>query len=41
VIVGGGPGAATVWTCDLSHAYIAINADYPTWLARPAAAAKT
>jgi glutamate N-acetyltransferase / amino-acid N-acetyltransferase len=26
--VGGGPGAATVWTCDLTHDYIAINADY-------------
>jgi glutamate N-acetyltransferase/amino-acid N-acetyltransferase len=26
--VGGGPGAATVWTCDLTHEYIAINADY-------------
>ena len=23
-----GNGAATVWTCDLTHAYIAINADY-------------
>jgi len=28
VRVGGGPGAATVWTCDLTHGYIAINADY-------------
>ena len=26
--VGGGPGAATVWTCDLTHNYIAINASY-------------
>jgi glutamate N-acetyltransferase/amino-acid N-acetyltransferase len=26
--VGSGPGAATVWTCDLTHNYIAINADY-------------
>ncbi|WP_445192987.1 bifunctional glutamate N-acetyltransferase/amino-acid acetyltransferase ArgJ [Sphingomonas sp. Tas61C01] len=23
-----GDGAATVWTCDLTHGYIAINADY-------------
>ncbi len=28
VVVGGGPGAATVWTCDLTAGYIAINADY-------------
>jgi glutamate N-acetyltransferase/amino-acid N-acetyltransferase len=28
VVVGGGPGAATVWTCDLTARYIAINADY-------------
>jgi glutamate N-acetyltransferase / amino-acid N-acetyltransferase len=28
VRVGGGPGSATVWTCDLTHGYIAINADY-------------
>jgi glutamate N-acetyltransferase/amino-acid N-acetyltransferase len=28
VVVGGGPGAATVWTCDLTHGYIDINADY-------------
>ena len=28
VIVGTGPGAATVWTCDLTHGYIEINADY-------------
>jgi glutamate N-acetyltransferase/amino-acid N-acetyltransferase len=28
VTVGGGPGAATVWTCDLTAGYIAINADY-------------
>lgn len=26
--VGSGPGAATVWTCDLTAGYIAINADY-------------
>ena len=24
----GGPGRATVWTCDLTEGYIAINADY-------------
>ena len=23
-----GTGAATVWTCDLTHGYISINADY-------------
>jgi glutamate N-acetyltransferase/amino-acid N-acetyltransferase len=23
-----GPGRATVWTCDLTHGYIAINVDY-------------
>ena len=28
VTVGDGPGAATVWTCDLTHGYIDINADY-------------
>lgn len=28
VDVGLGAGAATVWTCDLSHGYITINADY-------------
>lgn len=26
--VGVGTGAATVWTCDLTHQYITINADY-------------
>ena len=26
--VGVGGGAATVWTCDLTHDYISINADY-------------
>ncbi|MGF1649020.1 MAG: bifunctional glutamate N-acetyltransferase/amino-acid acetyltransferase ArgJ [Hyphomicrobiaceae bacterium] len=26
--VGVGSGAATVWTCDLTHDYVAINADY-------------
>jgi glutamate N-acetyltransferase/amino-acid N-acetyltransferase len=28
VDVGVGGGTATVWTCDLTHAYISINADY-------------
>ncbi len=28
VVVGGGPGTAKVWTCDLTAGYIAINADY-------------
>jgi glutamate N-acetyltransferase / amino-acid N-acetyltransferase len=28
VDVGVGHGQATVWTCDLTHGYIAINADY-------------
>jgi len=28
VDVGVGKGSATVWTCDLTHGYIAINADY-------------
>ncbi|SMC60857.1 bifunctional glutamate N-acetyltransferase/amino-acid acetyltransferase ArgJ [Primorskyibacter flagellatus] len=26
--LGLGQGAATVWTCDLTHGYISINADY-------------
>jgi glutamate N-acetyltransferase/amino-acid N-acetyltransferase len=26
--VGVGAGSATVWTCDLTHGYISINADY-------------
>ena len=26
--VKGGRGRATVWTCDLTHGYIEINADY-------------
>ncbi|MBF0308357.1 MAG: bifunctional glutamate N-acetyltransferase/amino-acid acetyltransferase ArgJ [Magnetococcales bacterium] len=26
--LGSGPGEGTVWTCDLTHEYIAINADY-------------
>ena len=28
VEIGAGPGSATVWTCDLTHGYIDINADY-------------
>jgi len=28
VTVGGGAGRAVVWTCDLTHGYIDINADY-------------
>ncbi len=28
VSVGGGPGKATFWTCDLSQGYVSINADY-------------
>jgi glutamate N-acetyltransferase/amino-acid N-acetyltransferase len=28
VALGRGSAAATVWTCDLSHGYVTINADY-------------
>ena len=28
VDLGIGKGKATVWTCDLTHRYIDINADY-------------
>ncbi|HBS23300.1 bifunctional ornithine acetyltransferase/N-acetylglutamate synthase, partial [Thalassospira sp.] len=28
VDLGFGDGTATVWTCDLTHGYISINADY-------------
>jgi glutamate N-acetyltransferase/amino-acid N-acetyltransferase len=28
VALGRGPARATLWTCDLSHDYIRINADY-------------
>ena len=28
VSVGTGVGTARVWTCDLTHGYISINADY-------------
>jgi glutamate N-acetyltransferase/amino-acid N-acetyltransferase len=30
VLLGRGAAAATVWTCDLSHDYVSINADYRT-----------
>jgi glutamate N-acetyltransferase/amino-acid N-acetyltransferase len=26
--LGLGEGQATIWTCDLTHGYISINADY-------------
>ena len=28
VVMGRGTAADTVWTCDLSHDYVSINADY-------------
>ena len=28
VVLDRGSAAATVWTCDLSHDYVSINADY-------------
>jgi glutamate N-acetyltransferase / amino-acid N-acetyltransferase len=28
VDLGRGNARATVWTCDLSHDYVSINADY-------------
>ncbi len=28
VVLGRGEAAATVWTCDFSHEYVSINADY-------------
>ncbi|MCW8842943.1 MAG: bifunctional ornithine acetyltransferase/N-acetylglutamate synthase, partial [Rhodobacteraceae bacterium] len=28
VDLGLGEGNATIWTCDLTHGYITINADY-------------
>lgn len=28
VVLGRGNAAATIWTCDLSHDYVSINADY-------------
>ncbi len=30
VVLHRGPAAATVWTCDLSHDYVTINAEYRT-----------
>jgi glutamate N-acetyltransferase/amino-acid N-acetyltransferase len=27
---GMGDGWTTIWTCDLSHEYVSINADYRT-----------
>jgi glutamate N-acetyltransferase/amino-acid N-acetyltransferase len=26
--LGRGPAEQTMWTCDLSHEYVSINADY-------------
>jgi glutamate N-acetyltransferase/amino-acid N-acetyltransferase len=28
VLLGRGAAVDTVWTCDLSHDYVSINADY-------------
>ncbi|MEO7132648.1 MAG: bifunctional ornithine acetyltransferase/N-acetylglutamate synthase, partial [Vicinamibacterales bacterium] len=28
VSLGRGVASATIWTCDLSHDYVSINADY-------------
>ena len=28
VLLGRGDAVDTVWTCDLSHDYVSINADY-------------
>jgi len=28
IVLGRGGAAASVWTCDLSHGYVSINADY-------------
>jgi glutamate N-acetyltransferase / amino-acid N-acetyltransferase len=28
VVLHRGPASTTVWTCDLSHEYVSINADY-------------
>lgn len=30
LVIGGGPGSATVWTCDFSYDYVRINAEYHT-----------
>jgi glutamate N-acetyltransferase/amino-acid N-acetyltransferase len=29
-VLGRGPAQATIWTCDLSHEYVTINAEYRT-----------
>jgi glutamate N-acetyltransferase/amino-acid N-acetyltransferase len=29
--LGRGDAHETVWTCDLSHDYVTINADYRSW----------
>jgi len=28
VTIGRGAASATIWTCDFSHDYVSINADY-------------
>jgi len=28
VVLGRGRASAALWTCDLSHDYVSINADY-------------
>ena len=28
IFIGNGAGHAKIWTCDLTHGYISINADY-------------
>jgi glutamate N-acetyltransferase/amino-acid N-acetyltransferase len=28
VVLGRGEAARTLWTCDFSHEYVSINADY-------------
>ncbi|MBI2958750.1 MAG: bifunctional ornithine acetyltransferase/N-acetylglutamate synthase, partial [Betaproteobacteria bacterium] len=30
VVLRRGSASATVWTCDLSHQYVTINAEYRT-----------
>jgi len=30
VDLGGGTASARLWTCDLSHDYVTINAEYRT-----------
>jgi glutamate N-acetyltransferase/amino-acid N-acetyltransferase len=30
VVLKRGPASARVWTCDLSHEYVTINAEYRT-----------